>query len=127
LYKKRGDGETKCRKEAKNVPSRLRDKLFKFRRVPMAKEALKIIQVDHDEHHEGHNTSETRINEKFYIDNLRKKVIAVGGNNCSICAPHAPVLKRPVQPILTTRKGELVMFDLTKFYVPVTIFTCFLV
>jgi hypothetical protein len=51
--------------------------------------------------------------------NLRAKVQSVGADNCSVCATHAPVPKKPVQPILTSRKGELVMFDLTKFYVMV--------
>jgi hypothetical protein len=85
----------------------------------MHKHSLAIVLDDHLEHHDGHNCAEPRIAETYYIHNLREKVQQVGGNNCSTCAVHEPIKKKPVDPILTTRRGQLVMFDLTKFIVPV--------
>ena len=120
LYRKRGEGECKNRVASKNIPSEMRTKLFKYRRVLRANETMTIIRQDHMNNHDGHNTAEIRLNEKYYIVGLRSKVMAVGGNNCTICAAHATVQKKPVQPILTSRRGQLVMFDLTKFYVPVS-------
>jgi hypothetical protein len=119
MYHVRG-AEGRKRVEGKSVPSTIRSQLFKVRMVPYAREALRIVATDHNAHHDGHNTAEVRLNERFKIPDLRAKVQAVGGNNCSVCAEHAPVPKKPVKPILTSRKGELVMFDLTQFYVPVT-------
>ena len=77
------------------------------------------MKADHERNHDGHNVAEPRISERYLIRNLRDKVTAVSGNNCSICAAHEPVKKKPIVPILTTRRGQLVMFDLTQFYVSV--------
>jgi hypothetical protein len=115
----RGDAESKKRKLARSVPSVIRAKIFKFRLVLYHKEALEKVRKDHAAHHDGHCTAELRINEHLFIKGLRLKVEAVGGNNCSVCASHEPVKKKPTVPILTERRGQLVMFDLTKFYVPV--------
>jgi hypothetical protein len=119
LYHVRGVGDTKKRKIERSVPSMVRSKFYKYRLVLYKSEALAKIQEDHNIHHDEHNTAEPRLNEMYFVKGLREKVQAVGGNNCSVCASHEPVKKKPTVPILTSRRGELVMFDLTKFYVPV--------
>jgi hypothetical protein len=119
LYHKRGDAEYAKRINQRSVPSMVRQKFFKFRRVLKKQESVEMVFKDHAIHHDSHNTAEPRLNERYMIVNLRKKVLAVCGNNCPVCAAHAPVKKKPIVPILTSRKGELVIFDLTKFYVPV--------
>ena len=83
----RGDNNSKIRTAKKKIPSVVRDKLYKFRVVPKQREALELIQEDHLTNHDGHNTAETRLNERYLIKGLRKKVEAVGGNNCSVCVP----------------------------------------
>jgi hypothetical protein len=83
------------------------------------REAIKIIRTDHQENHDGHNVSEGRLSLLYMIPNLREKVNSVGGHNCKTCAKHEPIKKKSIQPITTERKGELVMFDLAQFYVPV--------
>jgi len=115
----RGDAECKSRKLNRSVPAMVRAKFYKFRLVLYQQEALDKVRNDHKLHHDGHNTAEPRISEHFFVKNLREKVQAVGGNNCSICASHEPVKKRPTVPILTSRRGQLVMFDLTEYYVSV--------
>jgi hypothetical protein len=122
LYHVRGNDESKKRKLARNVPAMVRSKLYKFRLVLYHKEALEKVRLDHSTHHDGHCTAETRLNHRYFIKDLRKKVQAVGGSNCSVCASHEPVKKKPTVPILTSRRGQLVMFDLTKFYVAVRAF-----
>jgi len=124
LYHVRGHSESKKRKLARSVPSMIRSKLYKFRIVLYHKEALEKVRQDHSVHHDGHCTAEIRLNEQFFIKNIRQKVEAVGGNNCSVCASHEPVKKKPIIPILTSRRGQLVMFDLTKFYVQVRQSSC---
>jgi hypothetical protein len=115
----RGDGDSKKQKVARSVPAMVRSKLCKLRLVPYHSEALRLVKADHRQHHDGHNTAEDRLGAQYLIHDLRAKVMAVGGNNCSVCATHEPVKKKPTMPILTERRGQLVMFDLTKFYVPV--------
>ena len=99
----------------------VRAKLYKHRLVPRKREALRLVRADHSAHHDGHNVAEPRLAERYLIKHLRAKVAAVGANNCCVCATHETVPKKPVDPILTKRKGELVMFDLTKFYVSVSL------
>lgn len=119
LFHVRGKGDYSKRRLGRSVPSMVRQKLFKYRRVLMRREAMETVTRDHTLNHDGHNTAEIRLNEHYFIVDIRTKVQSVGGNNCAVCAAHEPVRKKPIIPILTTRKGELVMFDLTKFYVPV--------
>ena len=119
LYHVRGEGETKKRKMCKTVPGMIRSKLYKYRLVLYRKEALQKVLTDHHIYHEGHNTAEPRLLELYFIKDIRNKVKAVSGDNCPTCRTFEPVKKKPIVPILTTRRGQLVMFDLTKFYVPV--------
>jgi hypothetical protein len=119
LYHVRGPGDSKQCINDKSITSIVRSKLFHTRLVPTRREALPIVRADHREHEDGHNTAEGRLAETYYIVNLRVKHAAVSGKNCPTCAAFEPVKKKPVDPILTTRRGQLVMFDLTKFYVPV--------
>jgi hypothetical protein len=109
----------KKRTAKQSFSSKIRQKMYNTRRVLRHAEALQVVAKDHAVHHDGHNTAETRLDQQYYIHELRAKVAAVGGRNCTTCATHEPLRKKPVQPILTRRKGQLVMFDLTKFYVPV--------
>lgn len=118
LYHIRG-GITAKQKAKQKIRGLVRAKLFKYRLVPRRREALALVKEDHAQHHDGHNVAEPRLSEQFLIRDLRAKVSAVGANNCCICAAYEPVPKKPVVPILTSRKGELVMFDLTQFYCPV--------
>ena len=118
LYHVRGDDMCKARQESLNITSIVRNKFYKFRRVPRQREGLQIVRRDHQEHHDGHNVAEPRIGHDYLIADLRKKYQAISGNNCPVCAAHEPIKKKPVEPILTTRRGELVMFDLTEYYVP---------
>ena len=118
LYHVRGDDMCKARQESLNITSIVRNKFYKFRRVPRQREGLEIVRRDHEEHHDGHNVAEPRIGHDYLITDLRKKYQAISGNNCAVCAAHEPIKKKPVEPILTTRRGELVMFDLTEYYVP---------
>ena len=93
--------------------------MFKYLRVLKRLESSKIIRRDHRGRHDGHNAVEGRLAHRFMVTNLREMVVSVGGNNCSICAVYEPIKKKSVPPIITERKGQLVMFDLAKFYVPV--------
>jgi hypothetical protein len=120
LYQLRGGQKHKKRTAKQSMPSIVREKFFNLRRVLKKAEAEAMVARDHSTHHDGHNPAEVRLNEHFVIFDLRAKIGAVGGNNCTTCASHEPVRKKPVEPILTSRKGQLVMFDLTKFYVEVT-------
>lgn len=117
LYHVREGADTRKQMANKSVPSAIRAQFYRFRLVLYKQEALHTVASDHAIHHDGHNSAEIRINQRYKIHDLRLKVQAIDGNNCPVCATHAQVPKKPVQPILTTRKGQLVMFDLTKFYV----------
>jgi hypothetical protein len=115
----RGEGESKNVKEAQSIRFVLKAKWFKRREVLRHAQSLDVVLADHREHHDGHNVAEPRLSSKYVINNLREKVNAVDGNKCQVCATHEPVKKKPITPICTTRKAQLVMFDLTKFYCPV--------
>ena len=122
LYHYRSDKNTcKKRKDERGIRSTVRAKFYNIRRVPRRQQSLDVVQQDHDRYHDGHNVSEPRLGQMFMIEHLRDKINAVDGNNCSVCAIHQPVKAKPIQPILTSRRGQLVMFDLTQFYVPVTL------
>ena len=120
LYHHRNDKNTcKKRKEDRGIRSTVRAKFYNIRRVPRKQQSLDIVQDDHNRYHDGHNGAEGRLGQMFKIDHLRDKINAVDGNNCPVCATHQPLKAKPIQPILTSRRGQLVMFDLTQFYVPV--------
>ena len=110
-----GTGSTKRRRD-RSVPSHIRSKLFNTRIVPKAKHIMRIILEDHD--HFGHNKAEYRLSTKYRIHGLRELVQSVSGNNCPVCAKFQPIPKIPTRPIVTSRRNQLVMFDLTQFYVP---------
>lgn len=124
LFHIRSGGETKKRNANKSIISKVKQKFAKLQEVPKYRESLEIVQEYHNHTHEGHNTVEYRIGKKFFIPNLSAKVLAVSGNHCPICAVHEAIKKKPPEAILTSRRGELVMFDLTKFHVPVHVPPC---
>jgi hypothetical protein len=117
LYHVRGQDMCKKQEASQNISSKIRSKFYKIRRVLKEKESLAIVRLDHSLHHDGHNVAEPRLNQDYMIHDLREKIKAVDGNRCPTCASHEPVKKNPIVPILTTRRGQLVMFDLTKYYV----------
>jgi hypothetical protein len=119
LYQTRGNDTYKARIQNQSVTSMVRSKLYMKRLVPRKNEALFLIKRDHIENHDGHNAAEGRFATKYLIRDVRAKILAVCGPNCPLCATHESVKKKPAQPIVTSRRGQLVMFDLTKFYVEV--------
>lgn len=102
-----------------SVASLVRGKLFGLKEVLGKNAALRIVLEDHKAHHDGHNAAEPRLQKLYVIYNLRAKIMAISGENCPLCKVYAPIPKKPPMAILTRRRGELVMFDLTKFYVTV--------
>ena len=84
--------------------------------VPERKDVYDILQRDHARYHDGQNKMEERLTEKYYMKGLRVLCKQVCAKNCPICAEwQAPVKKEP-EVILTTRRMQLVQFDLTAFY-----------
>ena len=84
--------------------------------VPKKAEILGILRADH--RHDGHNGAESRLTKTYHIPNLRELLGAVSGLNCQICAKFRPIQKIPSKPIVTSRRCQLVMFDLWKMPVP---------
>ena len=119
LFHVRGGGDSKQRKQEKSITSLVQAKWHKYREVPRYNDSLQIVQAAHNANHQGHNILQARISQTFFIPGIAAKCIAVSGRNCQTCATHEAVKKKPTQSILTSRRGELVIFDLTKFYCPV--------
>jgi hypothetical protein len=119
LYHVREGNMTKKRKDARSITSVVQARWHNMREVPRHQESLQIVQQLHDANHQGHNVLQARLSQKFFIPNLAAKCLAVSGNNCKVCATHEAVKKKPAGAILTSRRGELVIFDLTKYYCPV--------
>lgn len=110
-----GGPESKQRQMKRSIPSAIRRKLRKSRIVPLARDIERIIREDHLQHHDGHNNAERRLGDKYKVNNLRSRVMAVCGFNCRICSQWNAPVKIGFTPILTCRPGQIVMFDLTKF------------
>jgi transposase InsO family protein len=107
--------ESVKRKQERTPAADARKHIFRRRYVPRADEIEAIIAKDHT--HSGHNAAEMRLRDQYMIVNLRKRVNAVHADNCPICDKFKPIKKIPTRAILTSRRLQLVQFDLTKFYV----------
>ena len=116
LYRMRGANASKKQEEKQSIGFKVRVKWHGLLEVPRQAESIRIIQEAHNMNHHGHNILQARIGNKFFIPGLAAKCVAVSGNNCPVCAKHETVRKKPVESILTSRRGQLVMFDLTKYY-----------
>ena len=114
LYYVNGSESAK-RKQERTASSDTRKHVYRRRYVPRADEIDEIIAKDHT--HSGHNASEMRLRDQYLITNLRQRVESVHGDNCPICDKFKPIKKIPTRPILTSRRLQMVQFDLTKFYV----------
>jgi len=114
MYFLRGP-ESKSRKGKKSIQAKVRSHLYHRRLVPTASEIEAIVLADH--RHDGHNSAEDRLLRKYYIENIRK-VVQDCIRNCTICETFQCIPKIPTQPIITSRFLQLVMFDLTQYYVP---------
>ena len=119
LFHIRDGNMTTKRREGRNITSVAQAKWHNLRMVPRHADSLRLVKSFHEATHQGHNILQARLSEKFFIPNLSQKCMDVSGANCSVCSTHAAVPKKPANAILTSRRGELVIFDLTKFYVPV--------
>lgn len=119
LFHIRDGNLTTKRKESRSITSVAQAKWHNLRMVPKHADSLRLVKSLHEANHQGHNILQARLSQKFFIPGLSQKCMDVSGGNCSVCSTHAAVRKKPANAILTSRRGELVMFDLTKFYAPV--------
>ena len=103
LYHKRHGGETTKRANGKTIISTIRGKWYGLQEVPQYHDSLALVRAYHNNSHEGHNTTEFRLGQKFFFPLMADKIAAVSGQNCSICAIHEPIKKsrnprRPFSP-----------------------------
>jgi transposase InsO family protein len=110
LYYNRG------RRTRKSYPRQLYCEMAPWALVPRLGAMWKLIEKDHRKHHEGHNRAETRLNQHHYLPNCRQYVEYCQKQCTRVCGVFGHMPKGCVQPIITSRPLQLVMFDL--FFLP---------
>ena len=109
LYYKRG------RRKAKNLPKRIMRSSVPNVEVVRQDLAWLIVEADHKKYHDGHNRAEERLGNRYLIVRVRT-MTKYARDLCKVCESFENTIKDAVQPIITTRPMELVMFDL--FFLP---------
>ena len=71
-----------------------------------------IVEKDHREHHDGHNRTEFRLAVDYSIPRVRLYIEYARTQCTDVCQVFDRMPKGCVQPIITTRPFQLMMFDL---------------
>jgi GGDEF domain-containing protein len=109
FYYKRG------RRVAKNLPRRMARATIPSVEVLRGDEAWRVVEADHKKYHDGHNRAEGRLANLYMIVGVRA-LTQYARAQCKVCEGFEHQTKDAVQPIMTTRPMELIMFDL--FFLP---------
>ena len=105
-YKRNGNRPT-------SVPAQLRNAISEWRTIPFADEEWDIVANEHAKNHKCTNTLERTVSLHYAVPNLRDIALEVR-KRCTECEKFAPPHKVGPTWILTKRKGQIVMFDLSK-------------
>ena len=109
LYYKRGH------RTAKNLPKRMMRTRMPNVEILRLDMAWRIVEADHKKYHDGHNRAEARLANLYLIVRVRT-FMKYARSLCNLCEGFEHTTKDAVQPIITSRPMELIMFDL--FYLP---------